>query len=226
MKVAVISDIHGNLPALQAVLNDFPPIDACVCCGDVVGYYPDAESVCNLLKDHQVFAIRGNHDACAAGLMMPLKEKAAAYKIGWTRKHLSAQNLSWLRALPLEMRFLWGESRITLRHASPWDENTYLYRDSTELSDIKLKKGEFIILGHTHHPMSIQVGNGMVLNPGSVGQPRDWNPLSSYAIFDSIASYFEIRRVKYNISAYQDKLQDLGWERELIEILSREKPNN
>ena len=91
------------------------------------------------------------------------------------------------------------------------------------MTDINLKKDEFLFIGHTHHPMWIQVGEGMILNPGSVGQPRDWNPLASYAIFDSITNSVEIRRVKYNVSLYQKKLTKLGWDNSTIDILSRRK---
>lgn len=223
MKAAVLSDIHGNLPALQAVLDDFPPIDVCICCGDVVGYYPDAEAVCNILKDQNTFLVRGNHDAYVTGGMFPKMEKANAYKVAWTRKNLSKKNLMWLASLPVEMIFFWDEVKIILRHASPWDEETYLYPDSKRLTDINLKKDEFLFLGHTHHPMWIKAGDGMILNPGSVGQPRDWNPLASYAIFDSTTKSVEIRRVQYNVSEYQNRLKELGWENSVVEILGRQK---
>ncbi len=223
MKIAVLSDIHGNLPALQAVLDDFPLVNACVCCGDLVGYYPDAEEVCNILQNLNTLIVRGNHDAYVAGALFPSMDKADAHKIEWTRANLSEKNLSWLTALPVEMSFSWDGSRILMRHASPWDEETYLYPDSSRLSEIQLRENEFLFLGHTHHPMWIRAGDGMILNPGSVGQPRDWNPLASYAIFDPTARNVEMRRVKYNVPAFQKRLKGLGWENALIDILNRKK---
>lgn len=223
MKVAVLSDIHGNLPALEAVLNDFPLVNACICCGDLVGYYPDAEEVCNILRELTTFIIRGNHDAYVSGALFPALEKKDTYKTEWTRANLSEKNLSWLVALPVEMNFSWDGSRILMRHASPWDEDTYLFPNSIRLSEIHLGENEFLFLGHTHRPMWIQAGNGMILNPGSVGQPRDWNPLASYAIFDTASRSVEMRRVKYNVSAFQNRLQVLGWEDSAIDILSRRK---
>jgi putative phosphoesterase len=225
VKVAVLSDIHGNLPALQSVLDDFPPLDACVCCGDLVGYYPDVEEVCNILRDLTTFIVRGNHDAYVTGALFPSIDKADAYKVEWTRANLSEKNLSWLATLPVEKSFSWDESRILMRHASPWDEETYLYPDSPRLFEIQLKENEFLFFGHTHRPMWIRAGNGMILNPGSVGQPRDGNPFASYAVFDTMTRNVEMRRVKYNVTVFQNRLKSLGWDNKVIEILSRKKDN-
>jgi putative phosphoesterase len=223
VKVVVLSDIHGNLPALNAVLDDIPTFDSIVCCGDMVGYYPDANEVCNILRERNAFVVRGNHEAYLLGAITPLKERQNSYRTNWIRDRLSTENLSWLASLPTDIIFSWDKSCVHLRHASPWDEETYIYPNSKKLTDINLKKDEFLFIGHTHHPMWIQVGEGMILNPGSVGQPRDWNPLASYAIFDSITNSVEIRRVKYNVSLYQKKLTKLGWDNSTIDILSRRK---
>jgi putative phosphoesterase len=226
VKIAVLSDIHGNLPALSAVLEDIPKFDAIVCCGDIVGYYPDVNEVCNILRERNVFTVRGNHDAYLSGVLTPIIEKQTSYRSEWTRDRLNSDNFSWLESLPTEIIFSWDGSDIHLRHASPWDEVTYLYPDSKRLLEIKLRKGEYLFLGHTHHPMWINVGDGMILNPGSVGQPRDWNPHASYAIFDSISKSVEIRRVKYDVLAYQNKLRKLDWDKSTINILSRKKDCN
>ena len=223
MKIAVLSDIHGNFPALQSVLADMPSVDAFICCGDLVGYYPDADQVCNTMKDLSAFIVRGNHDAYVSGALTPAPDKAQAYKIEWTYANLSDKNSNWLASLPFEMNFLLDGLNIKVRHASPWDEETYLYPDSPRLADIYLGWGEMLLIGHTHRPMAHQAGEGMVLNPGSVGQPRDWNPLASYAILDTVTRYAVTRRVEYNVQVFQNRLKELGWESSLIEILSRKK---
>ena len=116
MKVAVLSDIHANLPALQAVLGDLPLVDARVVCGDLVGYYPDADPVCDLLRTLDAHVIRGNHDAYVIGALSLASESAAAYKTAWTQANLSAANLSWLEGLPVELNFAWDGLKVTVRH--------------------------------------------------------------------------------------------------------------
>lgn len=223
MKIAVLSDIHGNFPALQSVLADMPSVDAFICCGDLVGYYPDADQVCNAMKDLSSFIVRGNHDAYVSGALTPSPDKVQAYKVEWTRANLSVKNLNWLASLPFEMNFLLDGLNIKVRHASPWDEETYLYSDSLKLMDVYLNHGEMLLIGHTHRPMMVQAGAGMLVNPGSVGQSRDWNPFASYAILDTETRKAAIRRVKYNVFVFQNRLKELGWESSLIEILSRIK---
>ncbi len=223
VKIAVLSDIHGNLPALESVLADVPSVDAFFCCGDMVGYYPDAEDVCNAIRKLNIFIVRGNHDGYVTRALSPDREKAQAYKTEWTRAHLSERNLNWLASLPFEMEFLLDGLKIKVRHASPWDEETYLHPDSVQLANIQLAHDEWLVIGHTHHPMMLRLDGGLILNPGSVGQPRDWNPLASYAILDTSARDVTIKRVEYNVPAFQSRLQELGWESPLIEILSRKK---
>lgn len=223
MKVAVISDIHGNLPALQAVLSDMPPIDMIVCCGDIVGYYPDINEVCAVLRTSNVFTVRGNHDAYVTGELQPDPSKSIAYRTEWSRRQLDFIHLQWLKSLPVEMRFQWRNFTLIVRHASPWDEETYLYADSPGLAKLAVKENEMLIVGHTHHPMLKSVGNGVVLNPGSVGQPRDWNEESSYAIVETMSEVAEIRRVAYDVRAFQKRLKSLSWDKAAIEILSRRK---
>ncbi|MEM4202661.1 MAG: metallophosphoesterase family protein [Candidatus Methanomethylicaceae archaeon] len=221
MKIGIVADIHGNLPALQAVLADMPPVDLFLCCGDIVGYYPDANEVCALLRERQAFVVRGNHDAYLTGELQPDPTKSAPYQIEWTRANLEASHLRWLATLPIELKFKWGPLQLTVRHASPWDEETYLYPDSPRLAEITLEAGEILVVGHTHRPMRVEAGRGVVLNPGSVGQPRDWNPHASYALFETQTEAFEIIRVPYPVNEFQSRLEALGWNENLIRILSR-----
>ena len=223
MKFAVISDIHGNLPALEATLVDLPIVDAILCCGDIVGYYPDVNEVCEVLQEREVVAIRGNHDAYVLGLLRPDPAKREKYYTDWTRSHLSEPSRRWLASLPEEKKIKADDFSLHVRHASPWDEETYIYPDSPSIAKISLKKSEILILGHTHHPMMIRAGEGYVLNPGSVGQPRDWNPMAGYALIDTVSGRMEHRRVSYNFKQFQTRLQSLNWNADLIDILGRKR---
>jgi putative phosphoesterase len=220
MRVAFLSDIHSNLPALSAVLDDLPQVETVVCLGDVVGYYADPNEVCDLLRKYQIPSIRGNHEAYVLGELVPHHERTSAYRTEWTKKVLERRNVEWLRSLGRSMRFHWGNFDVQLHHATPWDEEGYLYPDS-DLSRIQLEKNQCLALGHTHHPMMRKGGSGLVLNPGSVGQPRDCNPMAAYAILDCISGEVEFRRVRYDVASLQNRLRHLGWDPAVIDILSR-----
>ncbi len=221
MKVALLADIHANLPALEAVMNDLPKVDLIVCLGDVVGYYADPNEVCELLQKYKVPTVRGNHDAYVAGTLTPNPARAGAYRTAWTREMLLPANLQWLQSLPVSLEFQWDKLQTQLRHATPWDEEGYLYPDSERLKEINLRSNHFLALGHTHWPMLRQCGEGFVLNPGAVGQPRDCNPAAAYAILDCDSGKVDFRRVPYDVEALQRRLQEIGWEPATIAILSR-----
>jgi putative phosphoesterase len=221
MRVAVLADIHANLPAFTAVLDDLPQVDSLVCLGDVVGYYADPNEVCDLMRKHKIPAIRGNHDAYVLGKLIPHPDHAEAYRTAWTREVLEPGHLGWLGSLPTSMEFRCGTTLMHMHHATPWNEEAYLYPDSDRLHKIKLGRNEFLALGHTHWPMLRQCGEGFVLNPGSVGQPRDCNPMASYAILDCDSGKVDFRRVHYDVAGLQERLRRLGWDPAAIAILSR-----
>jgi predicted phosphodiesterase len=223
VKLALLADIHANLPALEAVLNDLPPVDGLLCAGDVVGYYADPNEVCRRLRELDVPTIRGNHDAYVLGALAASPERAALYRADWTRDRLEPANRAWLAALPTGRAVESGGVSVDVRHASPWDEVTYLYPDSPRLEEIRLDAGQVLVLGHTHHPMQRRCGEGLVVNPGSVGQPRDWNPLASYAVLDVDSRQVEFRRVAYPVRELQARLTALGWDPGVIATLSRSR---
>lgn len=221
MRIALISDIHANLPAFEAVLKDMTAVDLVLCAGDIVGYYPDANEVCSLLRQCGAKVIRGNHDAYVLSRLHPNAARVDAYRTAWTQQILSSDNYQWLDSLPVDLTFRFDEYSVWVRHASPWDEESYLYRDSPQLATIDLKRGEILVAGHTHHSMQVVCSDGVLINPGSVGQPRDWNPMSSYAIFDSESGSVEFRRVCYDVAGLQRRLSNLGWDPGMIGILGR-----
>lgn len=201
----VISDIHGNWPALQAIREE---ADAVVCLGDIVSYGPFPRECVAWVRERAAYVIRGNHDTA---LSHGGETGAAAFKrtlalatIERHRRVLSASELAWLRDLPTETSFRSDEYRLHAFHATPTD-HLFSYRITPDLDDEELKKevadvrADIVLLGHTHLPMSRGAWTKVVLNPGSVGQPLDGDTRASYAVIaDGMA---EIRRVTYDIEA-------------------------
>jgi len=223
MKIAAIADVHSNVEALRAVLADLSGVDAVICAGDAVGYYAAPNEVCDLLRNTVGAMVRGNHDAYVTDQLIPRYDRRSAYRTDWTRRVLTTRNRTWLASLPVEVVLDLGGKHIKLRHANPWDEETYLYPDSQHLQGIRLGTHEVLIVGHTHWPMVMRCGEGIVLNPGSVGQPRDWNPMASYAILDTKNLEVEFRRAYYDVNELQGRLIRRGWDPHMISILSRTK---
>ena len=122
------------------------------------------------------FLVRGNHDAYVTGELQPDPTKLVAYQLEWTRSNIEAGHLQWLTGLPIGLEFKWGSLQLTIRHADLWDEETYMYPDSKCLLATTLQEGEILAIGHTHRPMQAKAGKGVILDPGSIGQPHDWNP--------------------------------------------------
>jgi putative phosphoesterase len=223
VKLGLIADIHGNKPALEAVLESAPRVDFWVCMGDVVGYYPDVNEVCEILIGINATVVRGNHDAYVLGQLPVDTGKMELYRTAWTRKRLKPEYCQWLSTLPVEMNLRLGQKEFKVRHASPWDEETYLYADSPVLSQIQLERDAYFLCGHTHHPLVTNAGEGYVVNPGSVGQPRDYSPGASYAVIDLKDGTIEHRRAAYDVASYQRYLSDLGWPDATTSILSRSR---
>lgn len=217
MKLGVIADIHSNLDALQAVLQAEVQVNAWLCAGDLVGYYLDCEEVCRKMQKINVHVIRGNHDAYVTGALIPAEENADLYRTTACRSALSFPSAEWLASLPIESTFVINGFTIILRHASPWDETTYIYPDSQELMGrLAIAKSEILILGHTHHPLIKDIGQGRLLNPGSVGQPRDGLPSASYAVIDTHTGDIVLKRADYDTTAYSEKLRNAGVDERVI----------
>lgn len=223
MILGVISDLHGNRPALEAVLGDLGTVDAVVCCGDLVGYYPDTAWVVDRVRSLGAVTVRGNHELMATGAREVPAERAGYYRIADARRALSADQLAWLSALPASATLARDGTPVEIRHASPWDEETYLYPDS-DLRRVTLPDGAWLLLGHTHHPMLRRTGGGgTVANPGSVGQPRDYDPRAAYAVLDTATGRWEQRRVAWDHRRYQRRMEALGLDPLAVALLGRER---
>ncbi len=239
MRALILSDIHANLEALEAVLADADQrggFDVVWGLGDLVGYGPDPNACIQRLQEYQLLAVAGNHDYAAIGkLETDLFNDAAAAAAKWTTEQLTPGPVQFLKSLP-EVAVV---EPFTLVHGSlrspVWE---YLVSQDAALSTLALLQTQFCLVGHSHIPFLCKEEQGepgfeefpedqvitlddrrWIINPGGVGQPRDGNPKPSYAIYDREANSVERHRVSYDIQATQRKMEDAGLPRRLIDRL-------
>ncbi len=239
MRYAVISDVHSNLEALRAFLDkaDKTGYDKIVCLGDIVGYNANPNECIELLKEKGALCVMGNHDSRASGLEDEIGFNFhAALAIQWTREALKSENKEFLknlpRALPVNRKFL---------AVHGWVNDTDLYilgpRDAaTNFRLLKDAKVKLCFFGHTHvpvvfmdvegeaefvpdNPVKLLKGVSYLINPGSIGQPRDRDPRLSFVIYDTKKSQVTHYRVEYDISATAGKIIAAGLPDRLAERL-------
>lgn len=235
-RILVLSDIHGNLDALEAVLGDAGKVDAVWCLGDVVGYGPQPKECLHRLANlPHLTCVQGNHDAAVAGkLDLYAFNREAILSIQWTRAQLSTTDVEWLANLPEKVEL----QEVTLTHGSPrnpiWE---YLLDLNTVHINFAHFTTDFCLVGHTHIPVlytyvnkkngndkdegyvdwmipppnrAIKMIPRSIYNPGSVGQPRDRDVRAAYAIYEPECQEWELRRVEYDIRAVQQKILAAG----------------
>ncbi|AGB05074.1 phosphoesterase, MJ0936 family [Aciduliprofundum sp. MAR08-339] len=197
--LALISDIHGNLPALKVVLEEIGEADLILCAGDVVGYNPWPNEVIWEIRKRDIQCIRGNHDRAVIYDDYSRFNTYAAMAGAWTRSVLTRVNLEYLYSLKDSMLVEYEGRRIAVHHGAPFDEDYYVYPEDAGESLLRYENPDMLVLGHTHVPFVKKFENGVIINPGSVGQPRDGDPRASFAIVDLDNGVYEIRRVEYPI---------------------------
>ncbi len=227
MHVAILSDIHANLPALDAVLAALGDVDAVWQLGDVVGYGPHPDEVVARLREIGATGVRGNHDVAALGILdVAWFNPAARRAVEWTARRISPETRAWLAALPERAEL--GE--MTLVHGSPLDP-TWEYVTTTPDAQANLAAfvTPYCLHGHTHVPVAWRADDGRVelvrpshgselnldgrrllLNPGSVGQPRDHDPRASALVLDTDAHRVTWHRVAYPIATTQADIRAAG----------------
>jgi len=234
VRILLLSDIHSNLEALEACLAAAPAYDVVVNLGDIVGYCASPNEVIERSRELGKIFVRGNHDKAACGLM-DLKDfnPVAALAAEWTRNQLTEENLAWLRTLPQGPVQLDGVADIQFVHGSPIDEDEYVVsvRDAVEPMMVSLASLTFF--GHTHlqgcfvansnhldsfrpayktvgqaETLDVPLKSGLryLVNPGSVGQPRDGDWRAGFAVFDTDARIVTFCRVPYNLKSAQDRI--------------------
>jgi diadenosine tetraphosphatase ApaH/serine/threonine PP2A family protein phosphatase len=226
MRYAILSDIHGNVEALAAVLKEIADrkVDRIVCLGDIVGYYPDPEECVALVKKHAAISVAGNHDYAAIGRIDTSNFTYYAYvAMEWTKRHISPEAKTFLGGLPLTLQ----EDGLFFTHASPSNpaEWVYVFPDSEEavFQAFNSLAHRITFIGHTHWPSIMIADNDKIMlhsehnahlennlvyliNVGSVGQPRDFDPRSSFAIYDTGTADVTIVRVAYDFTVTQQKI--------------------
>ncbi len=206
--IAIISDIHGNLPAFKAVLSDIPHVDTILCAGDLVGYNPYPNEVIDEIKLRGVISIRGNHDRAVIYDDYSNMNEYAALAAIWTRRNLTKENLNFLLSLKDSLVLEIEGKKIAIHHGAPFDEDYYVYPEYADEELLEYDNPDLLILGHTHIPFIKRFGERYIINPGSVGQPRDGDPRASYILADLKNMKFELRRVRYEIDEVVEKIRE------------------
>ena len=226
MRYAIIADIHANLAAFTAVLDDIRRrggIDEIWCLGDIVGYGPDPHQCLELLRQHKHICVAGNHDWAAIGKIdTAYFNPDAAVACHWTAQQLTPKDIEYLENLPLTI----AKDDFTLVHGSPrepiWE---YLLSTSLAMANADFLKSQFCLVGHSHVPLvfrlkesscssspfspdiGIVLGKSrLIINPGGMGQPRDGDPQASYAIYNSKTRLVRPYRIPYDIADTQNKM--------------------
>jgi diadenosine tetraphosphatase ApaH/serine/threonine PP2A family protein phosphatase len=229
MRVAAVSDIHGNLHALEAVLAALAadPVDAIWCLGDIVGYGPKPNECCDLVRARASISLCGNHDLAVRGTL-DLAEFSgdAAVAASWTREVMRDDALAWLGELEPQG----AADGVALFHASARDPVwEYVLSDESAAATLLLTDEQIVLVGHSHVALQVALRgsdleggpapNGTVLglgearrllNPGSVGQPRDGDPDAAYLVIDLDARTATFRRVPYDVERTQAEMREAG----------------
>ncbi|MEX2246768.1 MAG: metallophosphoesterase family protein [Dehalococcoidia bacterium] len=241
MRIAVVSDVHANLAALEAVLRHAEAsgaVDGVWCLGDIVGYGPEPGEVIAELRRRALAAVAGNHDRAACGLMdIDDFNPSAASAVLWTAAQLAAEDRDFLALLPLTR----VEGAFTLVHGSlrapEWE---YLLTPEQAEAQLARQETPYSLIGHSHlqlrfeerpgrEPELVEARDGdcvelgatrLILNPGGCGQPRDGDPRAPYALYDEGTGTFTWHRVAYEIGATQAKMRDAGLDPWLIDRLA------
>ncbi|MEL7371401.1 MAG: metallophosphoesterase family protein [Myxococcota bacterium] len=231
MRYAILSDVHGNIEALDAMLKrltEIGGIDKYYCLGDIVGYGADPDTCCSKIRELCEVTLLGNHDAAVAGRMdYSYYYDAAREALDWCREQVSDENLEWLKGLPYTHRL----SEVELCHGSPFEPEEYDYifalEQARDLIEQKPDLADVTFIGHSHltkvfaltdedaldvvaPKFTLKPDMKYVITVGSVGQPRDYDPRACAGIYDTETRHFEYVRVEYDIDSQRQKIVDAG----------------
>ncbi|MEW6007378.1 MAG: metallophosphoesterase family protein [bacterium] len=233
MQYGIISDIHGNLEALLAVMPYLSEVDKTIVLGDIVGYGPCPNECCEYVRKLNPLVIAGNHDIAAVGKKdINWFNPYAREAIEWTQRNLTSENKEWLLSLPLKEK----QNNFIFVHGSLRDyTDEYIFKEREAAESLSLLKDEILFIGHTHVPSCFFVENNSIqgnrlmedeviklkkrsiINPGSVGQPRDYIPKASFGILNN--KEFKLFRIPYNIKRTQRFMRHEGLPEYLIKRL-------
>ena len=215
--IAILSDIHGNLPALESVLEDMKrfDIDSIISLGDVSGYYPFINEVIELLQSYQAINLIGNHDRYIIDNTECPRSTSANLCLTYQKSVIKEENRLWLsQSIPT-----YKTKDCSMVHGG-WDdpEDEYVYKVVPEY--FERFNETYFFCGHTHVQKHVVLGNGKIFtNPGSVGQPRDGIPSAAYCLFDESCGEVLLRRVPYDIDKVASQMQSLGFDQKFYQNL-------
>ena len=233
-RVAVITDIHANLPALQAALAriDDLGIDRIYCGGDLVGYGPHPDAVCALIAEREIPTIHGNYDHaiardledCGCAYVTPHDRELGRRSVDWTLANTSAAAKAFMRELPFDLRFSVGSTAVHLVHGSPRKVNEYLFEDKPASLYERLaatESADVLVFGHTHKPWARSHCGVLFVNCGAVGKPKDGDPRGAFAVLDAGPDEVKvsIERVAYDADAVASEVRTAGLPSELADGL-------
>ncbi len=227
MKYAIISDIHGNLEALQSVLKEIEgkEVDSILCLGDVIGYGPNPNECVELIKENADIVLAGNHDHAPLGKIdISYFNPWARSAIEWTREQLTDESREFLLSLPLKTEV----DGFTIVHSTPYNphEWNYIITIGDAIKNFPEFENQVCFIGHSHVPMGISLSEGddcrvvkdnplkmnkklrYIINVGSVGQPRDLDPRAAFGIYDNSKMEYRLCRVDYDVAETQRKINE------------------
>ena len=225
MRILVISDVHGNLTALEEVLRDAGRSDLVICSGDIVGYGPNPCECLDVLRGLKIRQVSGNHDRAAVAGIKFKENTTAGRALQVHSDLLGPGHKDFLKKLPKSLKFNVGGIEMAVFHGSPRKPfREYVYQADAEIyvdEFLRMSGAELIILGHTHIPYVVRSGNGLIVNPGSVGQPRDGDPRASYTLIDIEKGEIEVTncRVGYDIDLVTSRIKEKGLPTSLVSRL-------
>ncbi|UCE91280.1 MAG: metallophosphoesterase family protein [Methanobacteriota archaeon] len=213
MRIAIVSDVHSNIHALEVVLErieGYAP-DAVLCLGDVVGYSAHPNECCRRVRSTVDSSILGNHDRAALTRDVRFMNPYAAAAALWTADRLDEESKSFISSLPTSLRFDDDEGCVVSGfHGSDTDPDEYVYEEMVDGDILVRCAADAVFLGHTHVPYRRAFETGVVGNPGSVGQPRDGDPRASFATFDTRSRDFDVERVEYDTESASESILKAG----------------
>ena len=245
MRYFILSDIHSNIEAFEACVQRAKQAgyDSVLCCGDIVGYGPNPVEAIDGIRQLNAVTIRGNHDRVAAGLDEPTQFNPHARRaVYWTRAALPEPYLDYLTKLPLGPLDITAEAQLV--HGALTHEDDYIFTEADADENFQLTDKPLTFFGHSHFPVvfcseekgnslqpisyefdefiavKCESGKKLLINPGSVGQPRDGDPRASFAIWDADRARIEFYRVEYDLTLTQEKMRAANLPGDLIDRLA------
>lgn len=210
MEIGLISDVHGNLPALEAVMKDMPSVERVVCAGDTVGYNPWPAECLERVRDVASVTVQGNHDRTVKTPERYSANRMAEEGLKHAKSELDEEQHEWLATRPKRTTIADGEYRLVHSHPDPQKLGRYVKPEQFPEMRPYIDEHEGIVLGHTHIQHEAVINDRLVVNPGSVGQPRDGDPDAAYAVLDPGAGTVDLHRVEYDIESVITSVEDAG----------------